>query len=76
MNELKKTLSETLNRMEKEQSHRLDDQDQRIPKMEKALHGCRDLLSELERVGNVVQAMKKLMQRIKKKPLRQIGRGF
>ncbi|SDL22586.1 Relaxase/Mobilisation nuclease domain-containing protein [Maridesulfovibrio ferrireducens] len=31
--------------------------------------------ASLERVGNVVQAMKKLMRRIKKKPLRKVGRG-
>ena len=50
MSELKKTLSEVLNRIEKEQSRRLDEQDQRIAKMEKELQGCRGLQSELERV--------------------------
>ena len=57
MNELKKTLSETLNRIEEDQNRRLDDQDQRIAKMEKELQGCRDLQSELERVLNELEKL-------------------
>ena len=57
MNELSKSLSEALAGMEKEQSRRLKQQDQkiaeqgrRISELEKEVQGCRDLQSELEDV--------------------------
>lgn len=57
MNELSKSLSEALARMEQEQSRRLKEQDlkiarqgSRIAELEKEVQGCRDLQSELEDV--------------------------
>ena len=57
MNELSRSLSETLGRMEKAQEQRLKQQDQiiaeqgqRIVELEKEVQGCRDLQNGLEDV--------------------------
>ncbi|NDV27515.1 hypothetical protein [Desulfovibrio sp. JC010] len=55
MNELSKSLSEALARMEqsrrlKEQDLKIDAQGRRISELEREVQGCRDLQSELEDV--------------------------
>lgn len=60
MNELQKSLSDALNRIEKEQAHRLDEQDQKIAELEKEIQGCRDLQSELEGVLSELERLAQL----------------
>lgn len=60
MNELQKSLSDALNRIENEQARRLDKQDQKIAELEKEIQGCRDLQSELERVLSELEKLAQL----------------
>lgn len=60
MNELQKSLSDALNRIEEEQARRLDEQDQKIAMLETEVQGCRDLQSELERVLNELERLAQL----------------
>jgi len=50
MNELSRSLSETLSRLSEEQQQRLKNQDRKIAELEQEVQGCRDLLSELKGV--------------------------
>jgi len=60
MNELQKSLLDALSRIEEEQARRLDEQDQKIAKLEKEIQGCRDLQSELEQVLNELERLAQL----------------